>query len=225
MAITLVCEYGAALNNANSYVDIQPVQYSDGTQSGSFLFSCEQYFADRMVPTEPPNQIWFPPQHGDQPDPNDQLKKACLIRATAFLDSYWRTSFKGSKKTQAQTLCWPRTGATIDEGSYDAAISFWPGYGKSYSAFLIGNQQIPKPILECCCELASRSAILGGFAYPGDLAPDITGDDFVVSERLGPIEVTYKDQKPSITLMRYCEMLLQPILKNSGGGQIPLVRG
>jgi Putative DnaT-like ssDNA binding protein len=224
MAISLVVETGQGLNNANSYVGPTLETYSDGTQSGLFQFGADQYFADRMVPTNPPNQVWFPQPKQDQVDQNAELKAACLIAASAFLDAYWRSLFKGQKKTQAQSRCWPRVGATIDEGAYDTAVVFWPGYGKSLSTFIIGTEQIPIQILECCCELASRSAALGGFTYPGELAPDINEDQFVMSEKIGPIEVVYKDQKPSITLMRKCEMLLQPILRGSGG-TIPLVRG
>jgi hypothetical protein len=224
MAITLIVETGDGLNNANSYVDLTPQNYNDGSQGGVFSFGVDQYFADRMVPTAPPTQVWFPQPKPDQPDPNAQLKTGCLIQASFFLDYYWRSLFKGQKKTQAQSLCWPRVGATIDEGAYDTAVVFWPGYGKSLSTFIIGTKQIPIQILMCTCELASRSAALGNFTYPGELAPDISGDDFVLDEKIGPIAVTYKKEKPSITLFRKCEMLLQPILRGSGG-TIPLVRG
>lgn len=224
MAISLIVETGHGYNNANSYVAATPHNYADGA-GGMFSFGADQYFADRMVPTNPPNQLWFPQPKADQVDPNAELKTACLIQASSFLDAFWRALFKGQKKTQAQTMCWPRVGATIDEGAYDTAVVFWPGYGKSISTFIIGNEQIPIQVLTCCCELAARSAALGCFTYPGELAPDITGDQFVISEKIGPIEVTYKDQKPTITLFRKCEMLLAPILRGGGGSTIPLVRG
>jgi hypothetical protein len=222
--VNLIYESGAGLNTANSYVDVQTQTYADGSK-----FGAEQYFADRLG-SGTGNTLWFPPAPSfvdpasTQPDPNADIKRACLIKATYFLDYYWRSWFKGQKKTQPQNLCWPRVGATIDEGAYDTAVVFWPGYGKSISTFIIGTQEIPIQVKMCCCELASRSAVLGNFMYPGELAPDITDDNFVQSEKIGPIEVTYRRDKPTITILRFCEMLLAPILRGSGGS-IPLARG
>ena len=217
--VSLVYESGLGINNSNSYVDVPLQTYADGSQ-----FGADQYFTDRLG-SGTGNTTWFPPAptNGD-PDPNADIKRGCLIKATFFLDYYWRAWFKGQKKTQPQSLCWPRVGATIDEGAYDTAVVFWPGYGKSISSFIIGTQEIPIQVKMCCAELASRSAVLGNFQYPGELAPDITGDDFVQSERIGPIEVTYRRDKPSITILRFCEMLLAPIVRG-GGGSIPLARG
>jgi len=101
---------------------------------------------------------------------------------------------------------------------------FWPGYGKSLSTFIIGSNEIPIQVKMCCAELASRSAALGNFQYPGELAPDLTPDNFIVEEKVGPIEVVYKKEVPSVTIFRFCEMLLAPILRG-GGGSIPLARG
>lgn len=219
MPVPLVFENGVGLSNANSYVDVATQTYADGS-----TFGADYYFSQRLA-YGTGNTLWFAPAptNGD-PDPNSDIKKACLIVATQFLDYYWRAWFKGQKKTQPQNLCWPRVGATIDEGAYDTAVVFWPGYGKSISTFIIGTQEIPIQVKMCCCELASRSAQLGNFQYPGVLAPDLTGDDYVLSEKVGPIEVTYKKEKPAITIFRMCEMLLAPIVRG-GGGSIPLARG
>jgi hypothetical protein len=218
LAINLVYESGAGLGSSNAYVSPNSQTYADGS-----IFGADQYFVDRM--STGPGQLWFPPAPtNDDPDPNADIKKACLIKASFFLDYFWRAWFKGQKKTQQQALCWPRVGATIDEGAYDTAVVFWPGYGKSLSTFIIGTNEIPIQVKMCCAELASRSAALGNWAYPGELAPDITGDDFVIQEKIGPIDVTYKREKPTVTILRFCEMLLAPILRG-GGGSIPLVRG
>lgn len=219
MAINLVFESGAGLSNSNAYVSAATKTYADGSQ-----FGADQYFVDRMA-TGTPNQLWFPPPPtNDDPDPNADLKSACLIKASFFLDYFWRAWFKGQKGTQLQALCWPRVGATIDEGAYDTAVVFWPGYGKSLSTFIIGSNEIPIQVKMCCAELASRSAALGNFQYPGELAPDLTPDNFIVEEKVGPIEVVYKKEVPSVTIFRFCEMLLAPILRG-GGGSIPLARG
>src|SRR3954467_776997 len=107
MPINLVYESGTGLTTAHSYLDAVSHTYADGS-----VFGADQYFTDRMAPA----QIWFPPapSNGD-PDPNAEIKKACLIKASFFLDYFWRAWFKGQKKTQPQSLCWPRVGATIDE--------------------------------------------------------------------------------------------------------------
>jgi hypothetical protein len=212
MPISLNVETGLGLATSNSYVGADDFTYADGS-----VFGADTYFTERGAPIAPPNQAWFPPGP-------DDIKAACLIKASFFLDYYWRSLFKGQKKTQQQRLVWPRVGATIDEGAYDTAVVFWPGYGKSISTFIIGTNEIPIQVKMCVAELAARSAQLGGFTYPGELAPDLSTDNYVLLEKVGPIEVEYKQSVPPVTIFRFCEMLLAPIIRGSGG-TVPLARG
>lgn len=202
--MAFVVEDGTGLTTANSYAT---VAYAD------------DYFATRMSPNWP-----APPAEGD--DPNTNLKQACLVSATDFIDFYWRSQFKGIKCTYAQRLAWPRIGATVDEGS---GLNYWPGYGNSaVDGFLISNTTLPEMLTMCCAELASRAYIMGlpkgAPTSPGQLAPDITEDAFIESETIGPLSTHYKD-KPVATIYRFCEMLLAPILQMGGGSMVRLSRG
>jgi hypothetical protein len=200
MSVSLIVETGSLIANANSYVD---VTYAD------------TYFAQRAAPLTGPNQKWCDGTGG-----NVDLKSAALIKATQFLEYYWHQLYKGQRLTYTQALSWPRVGATLEAG--DASSSYyWKG-----QPFLIPIDQIPDILKQAECELASRSLILGAFSYPEDLAPDITPENSaVISEKVGPIEVTYdKSLRQVVTIYRIAEMLLQPILRSSSG-QIALERG
>lgn len=159
-------------------------------------------------------------------DPYYNLIAAALIKASAFTDFYWRAVFKGQKATYAQQLAWPRVGATIDEGAYDTAVVFYPGYGKSISTFIIGSKEIPLYLKWCVTEIAQRVLSYGAFQYPADLATDISNSTSAVkSERVGPIQVEYeKAFMTPVTIYRMAEMLMAPLVRG-GGGTVPMARG
>ena len=78
--------------------------------------------------------------HGsvDWRDLSEEEKQAALIRATAYIDSYYDW-VHGRKTDQDQALDWPRLGA-YDEDEY-----------------YFDDDEMPQQVIDACCELALRA--------------------------------------------------------------------
>lgn len=110
-----------------------------------------------------------------------EAKQAALIRASAYIDGTYYNRFSGSKVGgRAQTLQWPRTGATDADGNAVAADS------------------VPTEV-----EQATYEAVLRELAKPGSLRPDyvaastvkrvkvdVLEKEYAVSSAGGPADVT-----------------------------------
>lgn len=139
-------------------------------------------------------------------DPNEEIytgwaglddagKEAALIRATQALDSWFRGRWKGTKKTSAQALAWPRIDV-VDEEGLDVADTI-----------------VPTPVKRAICEIASIEATS---RY---IQETVTRDNMVKSVSVGPISTTYMEGATSITQFPHIDALLKG-LASAGGTQL-----
>ncbi|WP_062390939.1 DnaT-like ssDNA-binding protein [Pseudomonas abietaniphila] len=136
---------------------------------------------------------------------DDAAKQAALIRASAYIDGKyqaqtncgrWESLFSGVKTGgRAQSLQWPRTGATDNEGH------------------AIPPDEVPIEIEQAAYEAALREIVT-----PGSLSPDYVASQAVKREKVGPLETEYAVRdaasgatsvRPIITLI---DELLAPLL-------------
>jgi len=115
----------------------------------------------------------------------DANRETALRRATTWLDGTYRAHWTGYRVNgRLQALEWPRSDV-VDIGDY--AVDY---------------MTIPPEILRATCEAALRE-----LATPGSLSPDVTDAAIVVSEKVGPISVTYRGgggtagQRPILTVI------------------------
>jgi hypothetical protein len=115
---------------------------------------------------------------GDAVD--DEIEKA-LRRATAYIDRRYLARWPGLPVAgRTQSLCWPRSDA-VDRAGY-----------------AIGSNEIPREVLAATIEAARRELL-----EPDSLTPDRVSQR-VLSERVGPIAVTYQnvgDQRPVVVII------------------------
>ena len=156
MAITLVVEDGSGDPAANAYV------------SEDFV---DQYHEDRG------NSHWASITDAE-------IKKACIIRATDYIDKRFRRSFRGYRMQRDQALAWPRMGA-FDNDDYQIT-------------------EVPPQLQKAAAEYALRAAIYNVLAPDAqrpvpsqDMTsadPSSTQTDVIIgavkskSEKVGPLE-------------------------------------
>jgi hypothetical protein len=126
-----------------------------------------------------------------------------LIKAMDYLESI--TNYKGDKVNIAQNLEWPRVNVTIGLSTVDSSI-------------------IPAQLLKAQMQLALH--VSDGI----DLNPITTGN-FVVKEKIGPIETQYSetlntDLSPTLPLVdALLYILISPSKPKSGAfGYLPVTR-
>jgi hypothetical protein len=134
----------------------------------------------------------------------DTQVEQALRKATFYLEQKYRFRWKGCKLTTTQVLSWPRAFVEIKD-----AINFY-GNGIVY----IPQNEIPKPVIYSCCELAYKSTF-------GDLFTDTKQQ--VISQTVGPITTVYDKYSAQHTQYSAIDAWLQPFLKFSGSGT-PMVR-
>lgn len=110
---------------------------------------------------------------------DDAAKQAALIRASAYIDGKyqfqnacgrWESLFSGVKTGgRAQTLQWPRTGATDNEGS------------------TIPPDEVPVEIEQATYEAALREIVT-----PGSLSPDYVASGAIKRQKLDVLEIEYQ---------------------------------
>lgn len=115
-------------------------------------------------------------------------KQQCLVRATDYIDKRFGRRFRGSKKSEPQSLEWPR----LDAYDNDRLL-------------LASSNEIPRSLRKACAEYALRAGLLGELAPDpplpvpvqnmGQLHPPsppsgdvVTGQVSSKSEKVGPIE-------------------------------------
>lgn len=213
MPITLVVEDGSGNPNANAYA------------SDTFV---DKYHEDRG------NTHWAGIT-------DVEIKKACIIRATDYIDKRFGRAFKGYRMQKAQALSWPRMGAFDDD---------------DYSL-----DDVPVQLQKALAEYALRAAIYNVLA-PDAQRPvpsqDMTSDDPSSSqtdvivgavksktERVGPLQesTTYEGSQQlaeaaqsgsratQSTIVQdwiipqypEADLLIEDLLEG-GGAQISLVR-
>lgn len=116
-------------------------------------------------------------------------RDAALLRATAWLDGNHR--WVGRLADPAQPLAWPRAGARDAEGR--------------------ALDGIPDRLKAACAELALIDLSV-------DLAPPLERGGRVLSERVGPLEVSYAADAPPGRSFPAVEALLRGLVRPAGSG-------
>lgn len=98
---------------------------------------------------------------------DDNEVAAMLIRATDYLEAQ-ECRYQGKRTSPTQALAWPRTGVFLNCDEVPSNV-------------------IPKSLIAAQTQLAM--AINAGF----DLQPNISPQDYVTREKVGPIETEYAD--------------------------------
>ncbi|MEQ8816558.1 MAG: hypothetical protein RLO51_26215 [Thalassobaculum sp.] len=122
----------------------------------------------------------------------EAARDAALLHATAWLEGNFR--WVGRLVDPGQPLAWPRTGARDAEGR--------PLDG------------IPDRVKAACAELAL-------VALAGDLAPPVERGGRVLSERVGPVEISYAADAPPGRAFPAVEALLRGLTR---GGAVAVRR-
>lgn len=121
--------------------------------------------------------------------------EAALIRATAFIDARYGSSFAGYQKSgRSQGLQWPRSAA------YDAGD------------WLIPEDEVPKEVIQATCEAAIRE-----LTSPNSLMPDLERGGAIQSIRAGSVGITYASNASSKTTFTLIDGILSNVLTGNGG--------
>ena len=128
----------------------------------------------------------------------DSVKEAALRKATTYIDNNY--SFDGSIVKTTQSLAWPRSSVTDPEGR-DL------------------SNKVPTQIKNAVAELAL-------LALTENLVKDVDKSNYVKKEKIGEIEIEYKDSSPSTKLFAAANVHLASIATfKLGGSNINLRRG
>lgn len=100
------------------------------------------------------------------PEDDDEVA-SMLIRASDYLEAQ-ECRYQGKRTSPSQALAWPRSGVVLNCDALPANV-------------------IPKSLIAAQVQLAM--AINAGF----DLQPNISPQDYVTREKVGPIETEYAD--------------------------------
>lgn len=125
----------------------------------------------------------------------DAVKESALRRATAYMEQAYRSRWRGTKLLRAQSLSWPRYGATAD-------------------GYTIDSNVVPADVANACADLALRGLTTS-------LAEDETRA--VIREKVGPLETEYDAFGSQSVRYRAVDMMLAPYLLG-GGSSARLLR-
>jgi len=180
MTITIVVETGAVVAGANSYIAL----------------------ADW--------KLWADARGYDYSSSGDEIIKAALVRATAYLNDL---PWKGFKTDRSNPLVWPRYG---DEGpgNYINALrypmTYWTGV-LDRDGYWVGIAEVPKEVINAQCEAAW--IILGG----AELEPSLERGGMIASESVsGAVAVTYFPGASAETRFVAIEKRISGLLKTKG---------
>lgn len=120
-------------------------------------------------------------------DEDTATQEAALVRATTALDSWLRGSWSGKKKTQAQSLAWPRTGVTDEDG------------------YTVIDTAVPLVIEQACAEVALIE-LTERF-----IQQSVDNSNAVASETVGPISVSYRADAPTNKRYPHIEAMLRGV--------------
>lgn len=162
MPVTLRKEDGTGVARANTFVAVSDV---------------DDYAADRGLAS------WT------DFTGTEEEKKAALVRAGDYLKNETRFVYRGTKKTSAQGLPWPRTGAS------------------EYRGPSIPDTEIPWRLQDAQCELAIR-ALVGQ-----DLQPDLERGGQVQTSTVDVITTTWFEGASAETTITAVLGLLAPLLR------------
>jgi len=161
--MSIVVEDGTGLETANSYIS---------------LADADTYHSDRA------NTDWAAATEAE--------RNAALIKATQWLDGRYRSRWVGYRKTDDQTLDWPRYDAYDSDGYY------------------LDSDAVPARIKYAEAEAAL--AIVDGT----DLSPSLDRGGKVKREKVGPIDTEYFDGAPARTVLTVVSDLVKGYVSGPG---------
>lgn len=123
---------------------------------------------------------------------SDAIREQHMRKAADYMLQAYRTRWAGTRTRKTQRLDWPR---------YDVPMQDGPGYGHDIDYY--PNDSIPGLVKEAQFELALRSITT-------ELLPD--EGQAVLSERIGPMAVTYQEGTRSTPTYPAIDRLLAPVL-------------
>jgi hypothetical protein len=177
MALTV--ETGAGLTDADAY--------------------CSLEFADAYLAARG-ETLWAT-------DTTESQREQAIRRATDYMQQVYRYRWAGYRKTQDQSLDWPR----YEVPRLDVPSSY--GYGL-LPAFYPDNT-VPAEVQRACAYLALKAAA-------GELAPDVAR--VTTREKIDVIEVEYAEGATPWVRFRAVDNLLAGLLKGDSGSTITLRR-
>lgn len=118
------------------------------------------------------------------------IKEQALVRASDYLRNQKRYRWRGTKLTFAQTMPWPRSGATERDGN------------------TVPSDVVPWAVQEATAYLAGRMVT-------ENLMPDLARGGEVTAESVGPISVTYAAGAPAYTTLQVVDGLLAPLCRGT----------
>jgi hypothetical protein len=131
-------------------------------------------------------------------------REAAIVRATAALDGWLRGSWVGVKKTSTQALAWPRiaelggTTGVLDEDGYELSTTAVPTVVSNATAEI------------ALIELSERF-----------IQQEVSRDNTVASETVGPISVSYRADAPTNKRYPHVEAMLRGVA-NTAGTQVAM---
>lgn len=162
-------------------------------EDGTGLTAADAYLAVADVDT-------YFAKRGDETwaDQDTATKEAAIVRATFALDSKYRENWKGVRKTAAQALAWPRiakkdsTELIEDDEGYDVA-----------------SDSVPQAVKDATAEVALIE-LTTRF-----VTQEVTRDDMVKKEVIGPLSTEYFDGAPSGILFPHIDGILDVVTTGS----------
>ena len=112
-----------------------------------------------------------------------------LIEAMDYIESL---EFIGDRYTEDQALVWPRTGAV------------------KHKHWTYDNDEIPQNLIDGLCEVA--------LAIDAGNSPIANIDRTTIKEKVGPVEVQYKDGSASSTIVKKINTKLKDLLAAGNSG-------
>lgn len=167
--MAFVVEDGTGLSTATSLVDVTPA---------------DTFWSDRGG-----NSVWTAASTAQ--------KQAALVKASDYLRNQSRYTWSGTKLTYAQTMPWPRSGATELGGQ------------------VIPANVVPWQVAQAVCWLALLT--LNGT----DVQPALAHGGAIKSETVGPISTTYADRANPETVYPMVDGLVKPLLRASALRAVP----
>lgn len=119
-------------------------------------------------------------------------QEVLLRKATRFMVSRYRKSWKGYRKTATQALDWPRSFVYL-EPFVHGAIGAFP--------YLVSDTIVPSEVVTACAELALK-------ANTAVLMPDTTQQ--VKREKVGALEVEYSEFSQQAAQFTSIDAILLP---------------
>lgn len=128
---------------------------------------------------------------------DDTAKEYALIKATNWLDAFYRLLWRGTRADYSQGLAWPRSGVEDPDGYY------------------VDDSSIPQGVKDAVCEMAYKIAVNSEDPFEDE-------EPGIASEKVGPISIAY-DGKSRRKKYPYIRELISGLIKGSSSKEI--VRG